>query len=309
MRVFALPVAVYFLNLTAVYRGFALLAQGASWAGHYVPLFISFTNWPFPLGTYQTTGIAVQLALFTILLFRFVRTRTDEERYKTELEAARTVQQVLVPDEIPSVPGFALASVYKPAGQVGGDFFQIIPIANGGVLVAIGDVSGKGMPAAMTVALLVGTLRTLAHYTQKPSEILAAHESAHAGAQFGRIHHLPRAHRQRRRNPYRRQRRPHRPYLNGRELTLANGLPLGLAPQEQYAESVFSLAADEQLTLMTDGVVEARATDGELLGFDRVKAMATQSADSIVQAAQDFGQDDDITVMTLRLAPAEIVQI
>jgi sigma-B regulation protein RsbU (phosphoserine phosphatase) len=93
------------------------------------------------------------------------------------------------------------------------------------------------------------------------------------------------------------------PYVNGRELTLANGLPLGLSPHEQYAESVFSLEADQQLTLMTDGVVEARATDGELLGFDRVKAMATRSADSIVQAAQDFGQDDDITVMTLRLAP------
>jgi hypothetical protein len=79
------------------------------------------------------------------------------------------------------------------------------------------------------------------------------------------------------------------PYVNGRELTLAKGLPLGLSPHEQYAESVFCLAADEQLTLMTDGVVEARATDGELLGFDRVKAMTTQSADSIVQAAQDFG--------------------
>ena len=64
-----------------------------------------------------------------------------------------------------------------------------------------------------------------------------------------------------------------------------------------------------KLTLTTDGVVEARTTDGELLGFDRVNAMTTQSADSIVQAAQDFGQDDDITVMTLRLAPDEIVQI
>jgi len=99
------------------------------------------------------------------------------------------------------------------------------------------------------------------------------------------------------------------PYLNGRELSLANGLPLGLSPLEQYAESVFCLEADAQLTLMTDGVVEARATDGELLGFDRVKEMTTQSADSIVQVAQDFGQDDDFTVMTLRLAPAGIVQI
>jgi Stage II sporulation protein E (SpoIIE) len=309
MRVFALPVAVYFLNLTAIYTALALTAQGVSWAGRYVQLFIGFTDWPFPLGTYQTTGIAVQLALFTILLFRFVRTRSDEERYKTELEAARTVQQVLVPDEIPTIPGFALASVYKPAGQVGGDFFQIIPIANGGVLVAIGDVSGKGMPAAMTVSLLVGTLRTLAHYTQKPSEILAAMNQrmlARSSGGFttclvltvspaGTITAANAGH--------------IAPYVNGRELTLANGLPLGLSAQEQYAESVFSLAADEQLTLMTDGVVEARATDGELLGFDRVKAMTTQSADAIVQAAQDFGQDDDITVMTLRLAPAKIVQV
>jgi sigma-B regulation protein RsbU (phosphoserine phosphatase) len=308
MRVFALPVAVYYLNLAAVYGAFSLLGLGASWVGRYVQLFIVFTDWPFPLGTYQTTGIAVQLALFTILLRRFVRTRSHEERYKTELEAARTVQQVLVPDEIPTVPGFALASVYKPAGQVGGDFFQIIPIANGGVLIAIGDVSGKGMPAAMTVSLLVGTLRTLAHYTQKPSEILAAMNqrmlarssggfttclvltvSAAGTLTAANAGHIA-------------------PYLNGRELTLANGLPLGLSPQEQYAESVFSLAADEQLTLMTDGVVEARAADGELLGFDRVQAMTTQSADAIAQSAQDFGQDDDITVMTLRLAPAEIVQ-
>jgi hypothetical protein len=309
MRVFALPVAVYFLNLTAVYTVFALLALGVSWVGHYAQAFIGFTDWPFPLGTYQTTGIAVQLALFTILLFRFVRTRSDEERYKTELEAARTVQQVLVPDEIPTIPGFALASVYKPAGQVGGDFFQIIPIANGGVLVAIGDVSGKGMPAAMTVALLVGTLRTLAHYTRKPSEILAAMNqrmlarssggfttclvltvSAAGTLTAANAGHIA-------------------PYVNGRELTLSNGLPLGLSAHEQYPESVFSLAADEQLTLMTDGVVEARASGGELLGFDRVKAMTTQSADSIVQAAQNFGQDDDITVMTLRLAPAGVAQM
>jgi Stage II sporulation protein E (SpoIIE) len=309
MRIFALPVAVYYLDLTAVYVANALGVQGATWAAHYEALFVSFTGWPFPLGTFQTTGIAVQLALFTVLLLRFVRTRSHEERYKTELEAARTVQQVLVPEEIPTIPGFALASVYKPAGQVGGDFFQIIPIANGSVLVAIGDVSGKGMPAAMTVALLVGTLRTLAHYTQKPSEILAAMNqrmlarssggfttclvltvSAAGTVTAANAGHIA-------------------PYVNGRELTLASGLPLGLSAHEHYAESVFSLAADEQLTLMTDGVVEARATDGELLGFDRVKAMTTQSADSIVQAAQDFGQDDDITVMTLRLAPVGIVQI
>jgi hypothetical protein len=308
MRIFALPIALYFLDLCAFYIGTVLLQHGATWAGNYLDLFNNISEWPFPLGTFQVTTIIVQLALFAILLLRFVRTRSDEERYKNELEAARTVQQVLVPDEIPTVPGFALETIYKPAGQVGGDFFQIIPIANGGVLVAIGDVSGKGMPAAMTVSLLVGTLRTLVHYTQSPSEILGAMnqrmlsrssggfttclvltvtaEGKLTAANAGHIS----------------------PYVNGRELALPNSLPLGLNANESYAESVFNVAAEEQLTLMTDGVVEARSSDGELLGFDRVRAMMSQSADSIARAAQDFGQDDDITVLTLRLAPAGILQ-
>ena len=305
MRIFSIPIAVYFLNLTAVYVAAVFIQQGATWMTRYQSLFFNgLTDWPFPLGTYQITSVAVQLALFAIFLLRFVRTRSDEERYKGELEAARTVQQVLVPDEITTVPGFALESVYKPASQVGGDFFQIIPIANGGVLVAIGDVSGKGMPAAMTVSLLVGTLRTLAHYTQCPSDIflgamnqrmlarssggfttcLVLTVNAQGALTAANAGHIS-------------------PYVNGRELALANGLPLGLNAQEHYAESVFAFAAGEQLTLMTDGVVEARATSGELLGFDRVKALMTQSADSIVRAAQDFGQDYDITVLTLRLAP------
>lgn len=303
--VFALPVGFYFLNLTFVYLVFALVARGVVWAAPYLDLFFNgITDRPFPLGTYQATGIAVQLALFAVVLLRFARTRSEEERYKTELEAARVVQQVLVPSEIPTVPGFAVENVYKPAGRVGGDFSQIIPIADGGVLIMIGDVSGKGMPAAMTVSLLVGTFRTLAHYTQSPSEILAAMNQrmlARSSGGFttclvltisaaGRLTAANAGH--------------IAPYVNGSELALINGLPLGLSAHELYMESVFPLAAGEQLTLMTDGVVEARATNGELLGFERVKALATHSADSIVRAAQNYGQDDDITVLTLRLAPA-----
>jgi len=303
MRAFAVPVALYFLNLTAVYLADALVNLGVTGARPILNIFFDgITQWPFPLGTYQATGIAIQLALFAILLRRFVRTRGDEERYKGEMEAARTVQQVLVPDAIPTVAGFALESVYKPAGQVGGDFFQIIPLAEGGVLVAIGDVSGKGMPAAMTVSLLVGTLRTLAHYTESPSEILWAMNQRMLGrssggfttcliltvSPAGRLTAANAGH--------------IAPYVNGRELTLANGLPLGLSEHEKYSESVFTLAAGEQLTLMTDGVLEARAASGELLGFERVKALTTQSAEAIMRAAESFGQDDDITVMTLRLA-------
>ena len=79
-----------------------------------------------------------------------------------------------MPAENPAISGFVIESVYKPAGEVGGDFYQIVATPDGGVLIVIGDVSGKGMPAAMTVSLLVSTFRTLAHYTQSPGEILRA---------------------------------------------------------------------------------------------------------------------------------------
>jgi serine phosphatase RsbU (regulator of sigma subunit) len=80
----------------------------------------------------------------------------------------RTVQHILIPEEIPVIPGFTLKSICKPAGEVGGDFFQILPTAAGGVLAVIGDVSGKGIPAPMTVSLRVGTFRMPAHHTKIP---------------------------------------------------------------------------------------------------------------------------------------------
>ena len=70
------------------------------------------------------------------------------------------------PEDVPAIPGFAVASVYRPAAEVGGDFFQIIPWENGGALI----VSGKGMKAAMIVSLIIGTLRTVVSYTREPAE-------------------------------------------------------------------------------------------------------------------------------------------
>lgn len=228
-------------------------------------------------------------------------------RAETELEAAGAVQQVLVPDEVPSLPGFRIESVYRPAGEVGGDFFQILPAARGGLLIVIGDVSGKGMPAAMTVSLLVGTVRTLASYTESPGEILAAMNRHMLGRSHGgfttclvlrmapdgeaiaaNAGHLA-------------------PWINGQELALDNGLPLGLNSASTYAESAFELIANAQLTLVSDGVVEARNARGELFGFDRACALSTGTAASMARAAQDFGQEDDITVLTLRLVPTEVL--
>jgi len=259
-----------------------------------------------PIGPFfmRVDGPAGPLYLFAIgivIFLRFNRVSHQQARAAAEWEAARTVQQVLIPAEVPSVNGFSMEMVYKPASEVGGDFYQIAPTGNGGVLAVIGDVSGKGMPAAMTVSLLVGTFRTLAHYTQSPGEILAAMNQRMLGRSDGgfttclvirvdrdgamtaaNAGHLA-------------------PYLDGKEITLDNGLPLGLTPDAQYRETCLSLPPGAQLTLITDGVLEARSAEGELFGFERTELISTQSAEKVAQAAQAFGQQDDITVLTVRL--------
>ena len=102
-----------------------------------------------------------------------MRDREEKHRLAAEMESARVVQQVLVPEEIPAVSGFEIEAVYRPFGEVGGDFFQILPLAGGGTVIAIGDVSGKGMPAAMLVSLLVGALHALARTTASPASLMA----------------------------------------------------------------------------------------------------------------------------------------
>ena len=89
------------------------------------------------------------------------------------------------------------------------------------------------------------------------------------------------------------------PYINGKEATTETGLPLGLSAETHYPETTVQLSEKTQLTLLTDGVVEARSKTGELFSFERTASIATDSAKSIACAAQRFGQDDDITVVTL----------
>ena len=268
--------------------------------------FFATFDWPIPFSVQNIADLLMILSMLAVLVYRFTRTRLHEESYERERAAARTVQQVLIPDSLPELPGFRIATVYKPFGEVGGDFFQIFPIESGAnagsVLIAIGDVSGKGLPAAMTVSLLVGTFRTLAKYTQSPMEVLAAMNERMLGRSNGgfttclilradrnglltiaNAGHIA-------------------PYVGGKELSVENGLPLGLASDASYSESVFQLFGSEQVTLMTDGVAEARSKSGELFGFERTQVVSEQSADTIAHIAQQFGQDDDITVLSLCLA-------
>lgn len=269
---------------------------------------LTLSTWPFNITLTDLTSVLFLLAMLAILIMRFNRTRREEERLETELDAARSVQHVLIPEELPTIPGLQVASAYQPASEVGGDFFQIIPLADlgciaddqpGGALVIVGDVSGKGLQAAMQVSLIVGSLRTLVDHTQRPKEILAGlnrrlSERSRGGfttclvmridadgsviaASAG---HLP-------------------PYRNGREVALDDGLPLGITLDAEYEETRFSIAAGDKLTMISDGVLEARNAAGELFGFDRTRALSTQDATYIAAAAQEFGQEDDITVLTL----------
>jgi hypothetical protein len=272
------------------------------------PIVHRYVPYDFEIGGWRWNFTPIAMVLFGLVAVAFfIRELMDDQREKerlaAELAAGRAVQQVLIPEETPFVPGFNIHSVYKPFGEVGGDFFQVLPIMDdslpSGVLVIIGDVSGKGMPAAMTVSLLVGTVRTLAHYTHSPGEILAAMNQRMLVRSRGgfttclvlradtdgmltiaNAGHIA-------------------PYIDGKELRIKTGLPLGISADTIYEESNFQLSPEQQLTLLTDGVIEARDAAGTLLGFERGASLSTQSAEAIAQAAQTFGQEDDITVLSL----------
>jgi Stage II sporulation protein E (SpoIIE) len=252
---------------------------------------------------YTSTTLTL-LGFFTLAIFvrELIRDREEKQRLAAELEAGRAVQQMIISRELPNVPGFHVDAVYQPHGDVGGDFFQVIPLASGGALIAIGDVSGKGVPAAMMVSLLVGALHTLAETTVSPAELLAGLNRRAWGRSCGGFTtclilrlgmdgtltaasagHLA-------------------PYIDGRETAVENGLPLGLMKDAEYTESDFVLASGTRIALVTDGVVEARAESGELFGFARTEALSTETAEKVARSAQAFGQEDDITVLTLARA-------
>jgi serine phosphatase RsbU (regulator of sigma subunit) len=89
------------------------------------------------------------------------------------------------------------------------------------------------------------------------------------------------------------------PYRNGEEMAVSPGLPLGILAEFRYAETRCQVAPGDRLTFVSDGVVEATNPQGELYGFDRARAISNQPASTIAEAAQQFGQEDDITVLAV----------
>jgi hypothetical protein len=236
------------------------------------------------------------LVIVLIIFVRFLRINRDQERASSELAAARSVQELMIPHENTHTPGFEVESVYTPANEVGGDFFHVQSTGDGGLLVVLGDVAGKGLRAAMNVSMLMGALRRTSDYS--PGRILESLNRVLVGGDsfttcqaiwfkgdgevvLANAGHLP-------------------PYLNSQEVALPGGLPLGFLPEVEYEQVRVYLHPGDRLLLMSDGVVEARAGSGELFGFDRVHNLSNQTAFYIAEAAKQFGQEDDITVLTVR---------
>ncbi len=247
---------------------------------------------PFAILLFQLCLLILAILIAWELLTRLREDGLESVRLKGEMQAARLVQQLFLATRPAHID-----VVYEPAQEVGGDFAFVFPLDDGGHLIAAGDVSGKGLKAAMIVSVIAGALRN--RRANEPAELLAELNRALAGGpDHGFVTAIivrctPRGELQLASagNPP--------PYLAGFELEMAAGLPLGISLDASYATQTAALQEGEQLTLVSDGVVEAENAQRELFGFDRTREISTQSAQEIAEAAKSWGQNDDITVVTV----------
>ena len=230
-----------------------------------------------------------------VLNRRSARVLIDQQRLAQEMRAGAEMQALLLPAGNVNVPGFGIEAAYLPMSEVGGDFYWTSAEPGGALLVVVGDVSGKGLKAAMLVSVTIGMLRI--QRSSSPGAILAALNDGLAGHMGGgfvtcacaRFDPDGQATIASAGHPS--------PYAGGHEVPVAAGLPLGIAAGTTYEEFV---ARERSFTFVSDGVVEAENAQRELFGFERTREISTQSAQEIAAAARAWGQNDDITVVTVR---------
>jgi phosphoserine phosphatase RsbU/P len=201
-----------------------------------------------------------------------------------ELEAAARLQQSLLPKVFPSIPGMSLAGFCRSAHQVGGDFYDVVPLGGQRILLAIADVMGKGIPAALFAATLRAVIRSLPAATERPSELMTRINNlvfadlsamdmfitlelvlvdAEAGSlRIGSAGHCPLIWAD----------------AAGRiGMVAPEGLPLGIQAQSHFGEVCLPLNQVHSAVLFTDGVTETCAPDGELFGQDRLEKILSCS--------------------------------
>jgi hypothetical protein len=270
-------------------------------------------NW-FPFGIRvtlsQMANLLLTVILFGLLLRRLLLSVREQRLLALDVKQAQEVQRVILPEAITALPGLTIENEYRPAREVGGDFYQIIPHpADGSLLIVAGDVAGKGLQAGMLVALLVGAIRMAAEVNPEPLFVIRAlnrrllgRGEAHATCLAMRVGadgavtlanagHLP-------------------PYVNGQPIDLEGALPLGVIEDAEFSIARFQLQENDRLVVASDGIVEAMNEQGQLFGFARVQELLQTrlSAAELATHAQTFGQQDDISVIavtrTASLVPA-----
>jgi serine phosphatase RsbU (regulator of sigma subunit) len=242
----------------------------------------------------------------------------ERERIEQELRVARLIQQTLLPKSVPRHPGYDVAAYYRPAREVGGDFYDFLELEDGRLGLVVGDATGHGVPAALMMANTQSVLRAVAQRGgSEPGRILAEVNEvlrsyippsmfvtcfyAILDPKSGRLRYANAGH--------------DLPYLwhgcDCEELR-ARGMPLGLMPGMSYEEKEMVLDTGEGVLFYSDGLVEAHNPEGEMFGFPRLRALVAQHAeeekalrDFLMKELQSFTgeeweQEDDITLVTLQ---------
>jgi serine phosphatase RsbU (regulator of sigma subunit) len=243
--------------------------------------------------------------------------RIERERVEQELRVARSIQQASLPKEVPELEGYQISPFYRPAREVGGDFYDFFELDEGRVGVAVGDATGKGIPAALAVTASCSMLRAVAQdLSYSPGEVLGrVNETLLArippnmfvtcfycilDPESGLLSYANAGH--------------DLPYLwhgGDAEELRARGMPLGLMPAMRYEQKEVVLEAGEAALFYSDGLVEAHDSKGEMFGFPRLRALVAAHGeegslgDYLLEELYSFvgegwEQEDDITLLTLR---------
>jgi serine phosphatase RsbU (regulator of sigma subunit)/anti-sigma regulatory factor (Ser/Thr protein kinase) len=238
------------------------------------------------------------------------------QRFEQELEVARLIQQNFLPKELPDLPGWQIAACYRPAREVGGDFYDVIPLPDGRVGFVVGDVTDKGVPAALVMSATRSVLRASAQRLIEPGEVLERvnehlcpdmPEKMFVTCLYGVLdtgsglfrfanagHDLP-----------------YVQTADGVVELRARGMPLGLMPGMSYEEKEATLQPGESVLLHSDGVLEAHDADRDMFGAPRLKATMARAPggreliDRVLSDLEAFTgpgaeQEDDITMVTLQ---------
>jgi serine phosphatase RsbU (regulator of sigma subunit) len=239
----------------------------------------------------------------------------ERERLEQEMRVARLIQQTLLPKELPQPPGWQIEAYYQPARSVGGDFYDFLNLSDGRLGIFTGDVTDKGVPAALVMATTRSILRNAAEKESSPGKVLErANEllvsdipphmfvtclymildPTNGEIVFANAGHNP-------------------PYCCGKDNIVelrATGMPLGLMPGMEYEEKQAVLSPGQCVLFYSDGLTEAHNPQGEIYGYGRVQEMMKKTGNSLPFIAQilhdlnhfttpNWVQEDDVTLVTI----------